>query len=145
MGNAQACNKCPTGDSSVVNLSDRLVLKLTEGVVPPPEQQRSTPGLQQEHDHIEKIKCIDNSHTAAYGLTAEGVDKQRNDMLAFLAQFRVQQESRAKVILLECLKQNADCTAKCFREMEEYIDWVDARRMALLKEQRDAGVKAKVK
>lgn len=140
MGNILACNTCETTDSSVINFSDRLVLKLTQGVQPPRDPEDDNPvheGLQREQDAIQKLQCIDNSHSAAYGLSVEGFERQRSLMLDFLAKYKVHTESRAKDLLVACLRDNPNCVMKCFREMEEFMDWVDARRMAILKERKD--------
>lgn len=146
MGNLSSCNKCSTADSSVINLSDRLVLKLTQGIEPPREEETETikQGLQQEYDAMQKLQCIDNSHSAAYGLSVEGFEQQRTQMLDFLSKYKMHTDSRARALLIECLRDNPDCVTKCFREMEEYMDWIDARRMAILKERKDADL-SKVK
>lgn len=140
MGNYSSCNRCETSDSSVINLSDRLVLKLTEGIQPPREEEEVpiNQSIQREYDALHKLQCIDNSHSAVYGLSVEGFERQRSQMIEFLSRFRLNSGSRAKDLLVQCLTENANCTMKCFREMEEYMDWVDARRMAILKERKDA-------
>lgn len=139
MGNLSSCDKCHTTDSSVINLSDRLVLKLTQGIQPPRDQEEPVKqGLQQEYDCMQKLQCVDNSHSAAYGLSVEGFERQRTQMLDFLSQYKMHTDSRAKDLLIECLRDNANCVTKCFREMEEYMDSIDARRMAILKERKDA-------
>lgn len=128
----------------MINLSERLVLKLTQGIVPPRETEDETPavhqGLQREQEHIARLQCIDESHSAAYGLSVEGFERQRSMMMEFLARYRMHSNSRAKDLLIECLRDNPNCVMKCFREMEEYMDWIDARRMAILKERKDIDV-----
>lgn len=140
MGNLSTCNKCETADSSVINLSDRLVLKLTQGIAPSHEEEEETvkKGLEREYQSLEQLQCIDNSHSTAYGLSVDGFERQRTQMLNFLAQHKVHINSRAQDILIECLRENPNCTLKCFREMEEFMDFVDAKRMVILKERKDA-------
>lgn len=140
-----SCDKCRTSDNSVINLSDRLVLKLTQGIEPPREENvvEVKQGLQQEYDNIQKLQCIDNSHSAAYGLSSDGFERQRSQMLNFLSQFKSHTNSRAKDILVECLRDNSGCVTKCFKEMEEFMDWIDARRMTILKERKDEFSKVK--
>lgn len=140
MGNLNSCNKCEISDSSVVNLSDNLVLKLTQGIQPPREEEEDTvkQGLQQEYDSLHKLQCIDDSHSSAYGLSVEGFERQRSLMMEFLSRYKSHTDSRAKDLLIECLRENPNCGMKCFREMEDFMDWVDARRLSILKERQNS-------
>lgn len=140
MGNLNSCDKCDIADSSVIQLSDRLVLKLTKGIQPPVEEEEESvrKGMEHEYESMEKLHCFDNSHSSAYGLNVQGFETQRSNMLKFLSEHKMHTESRAKDLLVACLRENPNCAMKCFREMEEYMDSIDARRMTILKEKKDS-------
>ncbi|KAF2900943.1 hypothetical protein ILUMI_05246 [Ignelater luminosus] len=67
MGSAISCGKCPTVEtSSVINLSDALILRMLEGIEVPGPTRVAVP---EDEDWFEKLKCIDDAHSNAYGLT----------------------------------------------------------------------------
>ncbi|XP_017784345.1 PREDICTED: uncharacterized protein LOC108568014 [Nicrophorus vespilloides] len=147
MGSLISCNNCPAAvQHTVITFSDDVVLKMTEGIEP----QQLTPAEMKElemvdHDGFERLRCIDRSHSVAYGLTVQSVNA------LFKSISKQMKKNRPKNLcdndeVLRCYMRHPHCTIVCAPAVAEFIDCVEGTYMEkLAKKLEDFKTKKKTK
>ncbi|GJQ69813.1 hypothetical protein Trydic_g22367 [Trypoxylus dichotomus] len=133
MGSALSCNKCPAASTaSVFTFSEPLVLKLTEGIQPEPEKRKDEESADiQDREWMDKIKCIEDVHTNAYGLSKEGFERIFHHVERTLTDMEEKDVCLERV--KECYKKYPGETLRCESACKEFYDRVDLQRLKTIK------------
>lgn len=83
---------------------------------------------------MDKIKCIDDSHTVAYGLSTDSFNALvRNLELKFKRETELRQNCASSKII-DCLEKNQECPLKCNPEAKRFESCIDTMRLKQIKE-----------
>ncbi|KAB0797778.1 hypothetical protein PPYR_08771 [Photinus pyralis] len=133
MGSRMSCDTCPTAvTSSVVNLSDSVILRVADGVQNPKSLVPEPPS-QEDQSWYEKLKCIDDSHSQKTGINIKDMETLIISLEGRLRQGIIK-ESCFSALLKSCYRNNPNCSLHCMKESKEFIDCVDAIRLQHIKE-----------
>lgn len=117
MGSAISCEKCSTAEtSSVINLSNDLILRMVEGKswdfwnlqkliqiniwgVEPCKKSQTKVVSMEDSDWFEKLHCIDDAHSAAYGLTFNELDKYIKKVESILIHGTVREQCLTNLVI----------------------------------------------
>lgn len=133
MGSALSCDKCPAASASTVfTFSEPLVLKLTEGIEPEPEVLKDGQVRDlDDREWMERIHCIDDVHSHAYGLTQEGFDRVYAHLQKGMTDLDETIVCNEKV--KECYIKHPGDTLKCAEPVKEFVDRIDLSRLKTVK------------
>ncbi|XP_044268376.1 uncharacterized protein LOC123013720 [Tribolium madens] len=123
MGNTFFCNRC---DIDKFNLSRACVDQFLN--------DESDNKLSFEDRWMAKLKCLDDVHSKQNGLTEEAFNEMVDKLEKKLKSKNIPVYCRNRELLLECLGRNPNCMLNCKKEMDEFIDCVDALRVRRIKE-----------
>lgn len=85
-----------------------------------------------DREWMEKMDCIEDTHTRAYNLSDKDFDRIEKRIQRQMAVISERDVCLEK--LKECYKRNPGHTLKCEEEVNEFIDRVDIQRLKIMKE-----------
>ncbi|KAI4465787.1 hypothetical protein MML48_3g00020365 [Holotrichia oblita] len=132
MGNLISCEQCTAAsEASVFTFSDPLVLKLTEGIRPEDQQKHGQVRDIKDREWMDKIQCIEELHTNAYGLSLEGV----NELCRRLEQHldKMNDVNALKHEVEKCYRKHPGQTLQCREQVQEFEDHIDLGRLKTIK------------
>lgn len=132
MGGLFACPKCETEvkNESVINISDSCILRVTGDEVYEKSTDEKSP--QTDEEWIRHLKCLDEIHSLNGGLTPENIEKLIEDVEQQIGSLRESICSSEKVIA--CLSKHQNCSIRCKRYVDEFIDCINKNRIEIIKE-----------
>ncbi|XP_045470619.1 uncharacterized protein LOC123677924 [Harmonia axyridis] len=123
--------KCePVVKGSVINLSSDCIQFIETGKPPRKTVLKKNFPLEEE-EYFTRMKTIDDIHSHNSGVNFENFKKMANSLEATIQSNK--SVPCAKRRLLNCLRDNEFCMIKCRKELDKFIDCVDALRLEVMK------------
>ncbi|KAK9870506.1 hypothetical protein WA026_008063 [Henosepilachna vigintioctopunctata] len=119
--------KCePVVQGSVINLSEECVKFVETGKSPKKSVLKKNHPLE-EDKYFSRMNALDDAHSMTSGVNFDNFKKMANSLEATLTSYK--SIPCSKIHLLRCLQENEFCLIKCRKQMEDFIDCVDAFRL----------------
>ncbi|XP_044750254.1 uncharacterized protein LOC123310702 [Coccinella septempunctata] len=128
----------PVVQGSVINLSNDCIQFIETGKAPRKTVLKKNFPLEEEK-YFTTMRAIDDAHSRSSGVNFESFKKMANSLEATLTSNKT--VPCAKRRLLNCLRDNEFCMIKCRKELEKFIDCVDALRVEVMKKKYMNGTK----
>ncbi|XP_050307101.1 uncharacterized protein LOC126743891 [Anthonomus grandis grandis] len=120
----------------IINISQSCIERLTkeekESGIKYPGEELNIPVDLTEKEWILKLKCLDDAHSAEYGLTSQAFYKLADEVESKIEPIRPNICNPQDVI--NCLNKHGCCSIKCKSQMDKYIDCIDTFRINIIKD-----------